>query len=157
MESRGVRRPLAAVFCAGAGPSAKPGYGPEEVIVLGSFTPLIAQGGGSGSGGGSSYSLLFFFVIMGGIFYFLLIRPQQRQRRAQRQLIENLDIGDEVITMSGIFGTVRAIDDESVTLEVSPGVDLKFVKGAVARKLVYDEEEYEGQDGGEEEEAGEQK
>lgn len=122
--------------------------------MLGSITPLFAQGGGS-SGGGSPFSLLVFFVLMGGIFYLLLIRPQQRQRRAQRQLIETLDVGDDVITISGIYGTVRELDDESITLEVSPGVNLKFVKGAVARKLVYD------QDGdgaeGEEEEAGEQK
>jgi preprotein translocase subunit YajC len=96
-------------------------------------------------------------VLMGGIFYLLLIRPQQRQRRAQRQLIETLDVGDRVITMSGIFGTVRAVDDESITLEVSPGVEIEFVKGAVARKLVFDEDEYEDQDGADNEEAGEQK
>jgi preprotein translocase subunit YajC len=130
--------------------------GPEEVIVLGSITPLIAQGGTDS--GGSAYSLLVFFVLMGGIFYLLLIRPQQRQRRAQRQLIETLDVGDRVITMSGIFGTVRAVDDESITLEVAPGVEIEFVKGAVARKLVFDEEEYEDRNGAEEdEEAGEQK
>jgi len=40
---------------------------------------------------------------------------------------------------------------------VSPGVELKFVKGAVARKLVFDQDDYEDQDGAEEEEAGEQK
>jgi len=125
--------------------------------VLGSLTPLIAQGGGSSSSGGS-LSILLFFAVMGGIFYFLLIRPQQRQRRAQRQLIDSIDVGDEVITMSGIFGTVQSLDDESVTLEVAPGVEMKFLKGAVARKLVYDDDdgEYEDEGGGDEEEAGEQ-
>jgi preprotein translocase subunit YajC len=123
--------------------------------VLGSLMTIIAQGGNSKSSGGG-LSILLFFAVMGGIFYFLLIRPQQRQRRAQRQLVESLDVGDEVITMSGIFGTIRALDDESITIEVSPGVNMKFLKGAVARKLVYDEEEYEGQDGeDEEQEAGE--
>jgi preprotein translocase subunit YajC len=135
---------------------AKPGCGPEEVIVLGSLTPLIAQGGGSSSSGGG-LSILLFFAVMGGIFYFLLIRPQQRQRRAQRQLIDSIDVGDEVITMSGIFGTVQSLDDESITLEVAPGVEMKFLKGAVARKLVYDDDgEYEDEGGGDEEEAGEQ-
>ncbi len=140
-------------FLRGA-PTPKPGFGPEEVIVLGSLIPLIAQGGNSSSGGG--VSILLFFVVMGGIFYVLLIRPQQRQRRAQRALVEGLDVGDEVITMSGIFGTIRAVDDESVTLEVAPGVDMKFLKGAVARKLVYNEDEYEDQDEGDHGEAGEQ-
>ena len=55
--------------------------------------------------------------------------------------------------MSGIFGTVQGVDDESVTLEVAPGVQMKLLKGAVARKLVYNEDEYE--DGGDQE-AGEQ-
>jgi preprotein translocase subunit YajC len=130
---------------------------PEEVIVLGSIALFIAQGGNSNSSGGG-LSLVLFFVVMGGIFYFLLIRPQQRQRRAQRALIQSLDVGDEVITMSGIFGTVRALDDESVTLEVAPGIDMKFLRGAIARKLVYDEDEgeYENEGGEEEEEAGEQ-
>ncbi|HEY3208749.1 MAG TPA: preprotein translocase subunit YajC [Actinomycetota bacterium] len=122
--------------------------------MLGSFIPLIAQGGNSSSGGGAS--ILLFFVVMGGIFYLLLIRPQQRQRRAQRSLVEGLDVGDEVITMSGIFGTIRAVDEESITLEVAPGIEMKFLKGAVARKLVYGEDESEDQDGGDHGEAGEQ-
>ena len=63
-------------------------------------------------------------------------------------------LGELAITMSGIFGTVRGVDDESVTLEVSPGVQVKLLKGAVARKLVYNEDEYE--DGGDDQEAGEQ-
>lgn len=117
-----------------------------------SFISILAQSKGNG---GSSFGLLLPLVFMAGIFYVLLIRPQQRQRRTQRQLVESLGVGDEVITMSGIFGTVRAVDDESVTLEVAPDVEMKFLKGAVARKLVYDEE-FEDQDGGNEQEAGEQ-
>jgi preprotein translocase subunit YajC len=139
-------------FARGLHPQRTRAEGPEEVIVLGSIMPLIAQGGNSNSGGG--LSILLFFVVMGGIFYLLLIRPQQRQRRAQRALVESLDVGDEVITMSGIFGTVRAVDDESVTLEVAPGTEMRFLKGAVARKLVFNEDEYE--DGEDEQEAGEQ-
>jgi preprotein translocase subunit YajC len=137
-------------FARGLDPRRTRAAGPEEVIVLGSLIPLIAQGGNTRSGGG--LSILLFFVVMGGIFYLLLIRPQQRQRRAQRALVESLGVGDEVITMSGIFGTVRAVDDESVTLEVAPGTEMRFLKGAVARKLVFNEDE-EGQD---EPEAGEQ-
>ena len=126
----------------------EPGPNPEEVIVLGSLIPLIAQ---SKTNSGGGLSILLFFVVMGGIFYLLLIRPQQRQRRAQRQLVDSIDVGDEVITMSGIFGTVRAVDDEAVRLEIAPGVEMRLLKGAVARKLVFDEE-----DGGDDQEAAEQ-
>jgi preprotein translocase subunit YajC len=118
-----------------------------------SFISILAQSKGTG---GSSLGLLVPLLFMGFIFYFLLIRPQQRQRRNQRQLVDSLGVGDEVVTMSGIYGTIRAVDDESVTLEVSPGVEMRFMKGAVARKLVYNEDDYEDHDGADEREAGEQ-
>ncbi|HEX9235931.1 MAG TPA: preprotein translocase subunit YajC [Actinomycetota bacterium] len=125
--------------------------------MVASLVHLAASGTSSG-GGSATVGLLIPLVLMGGIFYFLLIRPQQRQRRAQRDLIESLDIGDEVVTIGGLYGTIREVDDESVTLEVAQGVDLRFVRGAIARKLVYDEGGYEdqGQDEEEEEEAGDQ-
>src|SRR5439155_6681221 len=114
------------------------------------FVHLAASGTSSG-GGSATAGLLIPLVLMGGIFYFLLIRPQQRQRRAQRELIESLDVGDEVVTIGGLYGTIRAVDDESVTLEVAPQIDLRFVRGAIARKLVYDESSYEDENQGEEE------
>ena len=45
-------------------------------------------------------------LLLVGIFYFLLIRPQQRRMRQQRTLIEGLDVGDEVLTIGGMFGTI---------------------------------------------------
>jgi preprotein translocase subunit YajC len=121
--------------------------------VLGLFIPLnVTTSSGSGSAG-----FVVFLVLMAGLFYFLMIRPQQRRARSQRQMIEGIDVGDEVMTIGGVYGTVQSLDDESFTLEVSPGVDIRFVKSAIARKLVYDEEEEdedERQD--EEEEAGDQ-
>jgi preprotein translocase subunit YajC len=114
------------------------------------FLSPLAQS--SSSGGSSALSLLLPLVLMGGIFYFLLIRPQQRRTRAQRDLLSSLDVGDEVVTIGGMHGVIRSFDDETVTLEVSPGVDLKFLRGAIARKLV-DESAYEP---AEDEEAGDQ-
>jgi len=112
----------------------------EEVIVLGSLTSLVAASSSSGGG----YSLLLFLVLMGAVFYFLLIRPQQRRQRAQRALIESVEVGDEVMTIGGMYGTVHEMDDESVTVEVAPNVDIRFAKSAIARKLVYDDEDEDG-------------
>jgi preprotein translocase subunit YajC len=89
---------------------------------------------------------------MGGVFYFLLIRPQQKRQRAQRDLLGSLDVGDDVVTIGGAYGVIREMDDETVTIEVSPGVQIKFLRGAIARKLVEDEE----YDATEDEEAGDQ-
>jgi preprotein translocase subunit YajC len=128
----------------------------EEVIVLGSVTSLAAASGSSGSA-----SLLVFLLLMGAVFYFLLIRPQQRRQRSQRALIQSVEVGDEVMTIGGMYGTVREVDDESITIEAAPGVDIRFSKSAIARKLVYDEsdeeeESDEGSDEPEHREAGEQ-
>jgi preprotein translocase subunit YajC len=100
-------------------------------------------------------------VLMGGIFYLLLIRPQQRNRRRQAQLLSSLEEGDEVQTIGGMFGTIREIDDDTVLLEVAHEVEVRFIRSAIARKLVYDEDADEGQgedqDAEQEEGAGEQK
>ena len=104
--------------------------------MLGSLIPLIAQQ----DGGGSAIGLLLPLVLMGGVFYFLLIRPQQRRQRQQRELIQSVDVGDEVLTIGGIYGTVRRIADDEVTIEVAPGVEMRFLKSAIARKLTFDDE-----------------
>ena len=54
-------------------------------------------------------SMLIFLVLLGGVFYFLLIRPQRRAQSAHRELIESLQEGDKVITMSGIYGEIEAM------------------------------------------------
>jgi len=51
---------------------------------------------------------------------------------------------------------VKELDDDEAVLEVATGVEVRFLRSAIARKLSYDEEEYEGGPGSEEEEAGEQ-
>ena len=124
--------------------------------MLGFLTPVLAASGTSS--GSSGAAVLLPLLLMGLIFYFLLIRPQRRQRQAHQRLVQSVDVGDEVVTIGGLYGTIRAVDDESVTLEVAPQIDLRFVRGAIARKLVYDESSYEDENQGEEEEeeAGEQ-
>jgi preprotein translocase subunit YajC len=85
-------------------------------------------------------SSLIFLALLIGIFYFMLIRPQKKQAEHRRALIESVETGDEVITIGGIHGTVRSIDDEDMQLEIAPGTVVTFVKSAVARK-VWDEDD----------------
>ena len=90
--------------------------------------------------------LLLIFVAM----YFLMIRPQRRRMMQQRQLLESLEVGDEVVTVGGMLGVIREIDDEFLTLEVSPGTQVRVIRSAVARKLVFDDEEEIGEESSEE-------
>ena len=123
---------------------------------------ILGQLAATSSGSGGAVSLILTLLVMGGVFYFLLIRPQQRQRRKQADLLSGLELNDEVQTIGGMFGVIREIDDESVLLEVAAGVEIRFTRGAIARKLVFDDEDdYEEEAGRreqhQEEEAGEQK
>ena len=93
--------------------------------------------------GGSNVTFLISLVLMVAIFYFLLIRPQQRRVRQQRQLVESLRVGDEVITIGGLFGTILDMDDETITLDPGSGMRLKYLRQAVARKFVEENEEEE--------------
>jgi preprotein translocase subunit YajC len=77
-------------------------------------------------------------VVMGGVFYLLIWRPQQRRVASMRALQGALQLGDEVITTSGIYGTVTALRDDHLELEISPGIVVKVARGAVGTRLTQD-------------------
>ncbi|HVF20191.1 MAG TPA: preprotein translocase subunit YajC [Mycobacteriales bacterium] len=77
---------------------------------------------------------VFLLVLVGG-FYLLAIRPQKARIRAVQQTQAGLAPGQQVMTTSGIYGTVASIDDVDVHLEVAPGVVLRFARGAVAKQI----------------------
>jgi preprotein translocase subunit YajC len=74
-----------------------------------------------------------FLILIVAFFYFLVIRPQQRRQRQAAQLSRSLEPGQEVMTTAGLFGTVKAVTDDHVELEIAPGVVVRYVKGAIAR------------------------
>lgn len=75
-------------------------------------------------------------LLLVAVFYFLLIRPQQRRARQHRALMSSVEIGDEVMTVGGMYGTVRNVDDISMTLEVSPGTSVRFSRQSISRKVL---------------------
>jgi preprotein translocase subunit YajC len=89
---------------------------------------------GESSGGGSgTLSLLLMMGLIFGAMYFLMIRPQQRRRREAESMQSGLGVGDEVVTIGGLYGTVISVNDETVTLEVAPGVEERYARGAISR------------------------
>jgi len=92
-----------------------------------------AMGGFPGGGGGSQGMASFLpLILMFVVFYFLLIWPQQKKSKAHRQLLSNLKKGDEVVTSSGIYGTITGITDTVVTLEIAEKVRIKVSRSSVA-------------------------
>lgn len=94
-------------------------------------------------------SQVAFLALLIGVFYFLLIRPQKKRVEQHQRLIGSVDVGDEIVTIGGLYGTVTAIGDDDFELEPSPGTRLRFVKSAIARRITEDlalEEEEETAD-----------
>ncbi len=65
------------------------------------------------------------------LFYFFLIRPQSKRQKEQRQMIADLQKGEEVITSGGILGKITDINDNFITLEIANNVSLTVQKSAV--------------------------
>ena len=65
-------------------------------------------------------------------FYFLAIRPQKKKEKQVKEMRDSLKIGDEIITIGGLYGKVVKVKDDYVTLEVGPSkVKMDFAKWAV--------------------------
>jgi preprotein translocase subunit YajC len=73
------------------------------------------------------------FIGIALLFWFLFIRPAQRRQRQQTQMQGAVSVGDEVMLTSGIFGVVRALDEETVRIEVAEGITLRVVRAAVGQ------------------------
>lgn len=63
----------------------------------------------------------------------LLVRGQQRRAQQVTLLAASLQVGQEVVTTSGLYGTIAALDDVEATLLVAPGVQLRFDRRAIGR------------------------
>ncbi len=75
---------------------------------------------------------LFPFVLIFLVFYFLIIRPQGKQKQAHLKLLTELKRGDQVLTSSGILGTIEGLTEKFVTLEVDKNVRIKILKSQVS-------------------------
>lgn len=92
----------------------------------------ILQNGGKSEG--SWFISILPFVLIFVVFYFVLIRPQKKQREKHEKMVESLKPGDQVITNSGIYGTIVKIESNKATIRVADGVKLQFLKSSVANK-----------------------
>lgn len=74
------------------------------------------------------------------VLYLLLIRPQQRRQKEHRSQIQALSVGDDVVTIGGLHGRVKALTAETMDLEVYDKVVLRYQRSSLAR-IVSDHED----------------
>ena len=75
-------------------------------------------------------------VLMFGLMYFIIIRPQKKKEKEEKKMRENLQIGDEVVTIGGIYGRVVSLKDDSFVIESkSDHSKLTFARWALQQNL----------------------
>ena len=76
-----------------------------------------------------TFGLIFFII------WFLMIRPQKKARQEHQRLVDSVEVGDEVMTSTGIFGTIRSLGEDEVKLEIAPGTEIRIVKRAILSRV----------------------
>ena len=82
-----------------------------------------------------------FILLLLLAFWLLLIRPAQRRQKQQQQLLSSVELGDEIVTAGGLYGTVTALEDDELRLEIAPGVEVRVARRAVAGVMSEPQEE----------------
>jgi preprotein translocase subunit YajC len=96
------------------------------------ISSAYAQAASQQQGGGSFLVMMIIFFV---IFYFMLMRPQMKQAKEHKNLIENLNKGDEVVTSGGLLGRITQVGENFVILEVATQTEVKIQKNSVTSLL----------------------
>ena len=92
---------------------------------------VLAQAAQQAQGGG--WDMLITIGLFFVIIYFIVIRPQRKQQKELKERQDALKIGDEVITNSGIYGTIRSVKDDTVKLEIASGTIITIAKSCIVQ------------------------
>jgi len=99
------------------------------VIIANAYAQAAAGGGDAGFMG------LLPIILMFVLLYFLMIRPQMKRAKEQKQMVEALQKGDEVVTAGGVVGRISEMGDAYLTLEVAPNTAITVQRTAVQTLL----------------------
>jgi len=88
-------------------------------------------------------TILIWVAAFGLIIYFLMIRPNKKRQDEQRKMMDAMTPGARVMLTSGIFGTLQAVGEKQMVVELAPGVAITVVKQAIMKVVPAEEEEFE--------------
>ena len=86
------------------------------------YYTLEASSAATGAQGGGMQSILvmvIYLAVIFGVMYFLLIRPQRKKQKEEKKMRENLMVGDEIVTIGGIYGRVISLKEDTIVIESS--------------------------------------
>ena len=83
----------------------------------------------------STIEMFLPFIAIFVIFYFLIIRPQSKRMKQHEGFLKDLKRGDQVISESGIIGTIDGLTEQFVTLEIAPDVKVKMLRKKITGSM----------------------
>ena len=84
---------------------------------------------------GSALMSFLPFILIIVVFYFFMIRPQQKKQKELQKFRDNIQKGNHVLTVGGVYGKVYKVDGDKITLEVDENVHIVFDKSAIASSI----------------------
>ena len=74
-------------------------------------------------------------LLIGVVFYLLIMRPARARQKQQAEMVNSITPGTRIMTTAGVFGTVTEVDDDEMSLQIAPGVEIRMVKAAIGRVI----------------------
>ena len=96
---------------------------------------MISSAYAQAAGGDPGFIGLLPIVLMFVLLYFLMIRPQMKRAKEQKQMVEALQKGTEVVTAGGVVGKIIKVGEQFITLEIAPNIEVSVQKGSVQQEL----------------------
>jgi preprotein translocase subunit YajC len=84
---------------------------------------------------GSSSIFLLVLVVGFGALYLLVLRPRSQRQRQARSQVRSSEVGDKIVTIGGLVGTIVSEDGDQVTVSTGNGTEVTFLRQAIGRKL----------------------
>ncbi len=85
----------------------------------------------AGAPPGGDMSFFIMMIVMFGVLYFFMIRPQMKRQKEQKKMVDELQKGDEIVTVGGVVGRITKISDAYLTVEVAQNTEMVVQRGAV--------------------------
>jgi len=92
--------------------------------------PVFAMG--ATPDGGSPWLQLVPFALVLGIFYFVILMPMKRKQQKVQQFLEDLKVGDRVVTTGGLYGQITRVGGQTVQLQVADKVRVEVIRTAIS-------------------------
>ena len=101
---------------------------------MNTLTILTQTAAGAGEAPqGMNFSFIIMIVAMIAVFYFFMIRPQQKRQKELQQFRDELKKGDRIVTIGGIHGVVKSINESTIIISIAENVDVSFEKSAIIK------------------------